>query len=79
MKDSNHFYEMLLPELGSKATSELQFQELELFITTTMDESSRDNELEWLQAKKKSRLEWINIVNTRIIDWLQRNTLDSDI
>ncbi|XP_056393378.1 aminopeptidase Q [Hyla sarda] len=78
MKDSNHFYEVLLPDLGSKATSELQFQELELFITTTMDESSRDSELEWLQAKKKARLEWINIVNTRIIDWLQRNTLDSD-
>ncbi|XP_075710932.1 aminopeptidase Q [Rhinoderma darwinii] len=78
MKDSNHFYEMLLPDLGSKATSDLQFQELELFITTTMDDSSRDNELEWLQAKKKARLEWINIVNTRIIDWLQRNTLDSD-
>ncbi|CAJ0933309.1 unnamed protein product [Ranitomeya imitator] len=27
MKDSNHFYEMLLPDLGLKATSELQFQE----------------------------------------------------
>ncbi|XP_069818787.1 aminopeptidase Q [Dendropsophus ebraccatus] len=78
MKDSNHFYEVLLPDLGSKATSELQFQELELFITTTMDESSRDSELEGLQAKKKARLEWINIVNTRITDWLQRNTLDSD-
>lgn len=52
--------------------------QLELFITTTMDESSRDSELEWLQAKKKTRLEWVNIVNTRIIDWLQRNTLDSD-
>ncbi|XP_044131844.1 aminopeptidase Q [Bufo gargarizans] len=78
MKESNHFYEMLLPDLGSKATSELQFQELELFITTTMDESSRDNKLEGLQAKKKARLEWINIVNTRITDWLQRNTLDSD-
>ncbi|XP_077146788.1 aminopeptidase Q [Ranitomeya variabilis] len=78
MKDSNHFYEMLLPDLGLKATSELQFQELELFITTTMDESSRDIELEWLQTNKKTRLEWINVVNTRIIDWLQRNTLDSD-
>ncbi|KAM4052138.1 aminopeptidase Q [Anomaloglossus baeobatrachus] len=78
LKDSNHFYEMLLPDLGSRATSELQFQELELFITTTMDESSRESELEWLQTKKKTRLEWLNIVNTRIIDWLQQNTLDSD-
>ncbi|KAG9487919.1 hypothetical protein GDO78_007621 [Eleutherodactylus coqui] len=78
MKDSSHFYELLLPDLGSKATSELQFQELELFTTTTMDEGSRDKGLKWLQAKKKARLEWIHILNTRIIDWLQRNTPDSD-
>ncbi|KAM9331549.1 aminopeptidase Q [Gastrophryne carolinensis] len=78
MKESGQFYETLLPDLGWKATSELQFQEMQLFITTTMDESDRESELLKLEIRKKARLEWINLVNTRIIDWLQKNTLDLD-
>ncbi|XP_068103260.1 aminopeptidase Q [Hyperolius riggenbachi] len=75
---SGPFYESLLPDLGWKATSELQFQEMQLFITTTIEESEREGELLKLESRKKARLEWLTVVNTRITDWLQKNTLDSD-
>lgn len=72
-------FERLVTDLGWKATSELQFQEMQLFITTAMDESLRESEVQRLEKRKKARLEWVNIVNTKIIDWLQKNTLDSDL
>lgn len=52
---------------------------MQLFITTAMDESLRESEVQRLERRKKARLEWVNIVNTKIIDWLQKNTLDSDL
>ncbi|KAM5194674.1 aminopeptidase Q [Mantella aurantiaca] len=79
VKESAIIFERLLTDLGWKATSELQFQEMQLFITTTMDESVREGEVQRLENRKKARLEWVNIVNTKIIDWLQKNTLDSDL
>ncbi|XP_063820233.1 aminopeptidase Q [Pseudophryne corroboree] len=78
MNESSQFYDSLLQDLGWKVTSDLQFQEMQLFITTTMNESDRDSVLQNLEIRRKDRLEWINIVNTKIIDWLQKNTLDSN-
>ncbi|XP_075035594.1 aminopeptidase Q isoform X2 [Mixophyes fleayi] len=78
MNETSPFYETLLQDFGWKVTSDFQFQEMQLFIITTMNESDRERELQRLETRRKDRLEWINIVNTRIIDWLQKNTLDSD-
>ncbi|KAM4808225.1 aminopeptidase Q [Rhinophrynus dorsalis] len=76
--EPSHFYDILLLSFGEKATSELQFQDIQMFIINTMNETARNNSLQKLESKKKIGLEWTNKPNSKIIDWLQENTKESE-
>ncbi|MEE6509259.1 hypothetical protein FKM82_025163 [Ascaphus truei] len=76
--EPSDFYDTLLPTLGWKATSDEQFQEIKLFINSTMSTMQRDNALQKAEKERKISLEWRQKVNTKVIDWLQKNTEHSD-
>ncbi|KAM8960785.1 aminopeptidase Q [Pelodytes ibericus] len=69
-------HETLIPAFGWTATSDVQFEEIQLFINRTVTDNIRDSALKELEITRTSTLEWMNIVNTKIIDWLQKNAGD---
>ncbi|OCT98525.1 aminopeptidase Q [Xenopus laevis] len=73
------FYNVLLPIFASKATSDLQFQEIQLFINTTMNENQRERVLELVENKRRKCLGWTSKINDEILNWLQSNIDEAQI
>ncbi|KAM4710291.1 aminopeptidase Q [Discoglossus pictus] len=78
LRQTSYLYNTLFSTLMWKSTSDLQFQEIQMFINATMPEIERQEVLESLEKQRKTSLEWTTKVNTKILDWFQKNTKDSD-
>ncbi|OCU02223.1 aminopeptidase Q [Xenopus laevis] len=78
-RDAVDFYNVLLPTFASKATSDLQFQEIQLFINTTINENQRERILEQVENKRTKSLGWASKINNEILTWLQSNTDEAKI
>ncbi|KAE8635577.1 hypothetical protein XENTR_v10002672 [Xenopus tropicalis] len=78
-RDTVDFYTVLLPTFASKAASDLQFQEIQLFINTTINENQRERILEQVENKWRKSLGWTSKINDEILTWLQRNADEAEI
>ncbi|CAH2296190.1 aminopeptidase Q [Pelobates cultripes] len=76
VEGKDYLFQLLLPEFGYKAISDLHYQEIQQLINRTV--TDRDSTLERLESNRKSTLEWTSLWNTKIYNWLQKNTDDSD-
>lgn len=61
--------------MGATATTDFQVQEIELFINTTMDGENKLSAMEVLHyARNATSTHWLKKVNSKIHDWLRKNT-----
>ncbi|XP_069481637.1 aminopeptidase Q [Ambystoma mexicanum] len=69
-------YDVVISAMGARAVTEIQVQEIELFINTTMsDNDDKQSAMEVLQnARDGTNTKWFDKMNSNICDWLQKNT-----
>ncbi|XP_053557551.1 aminopeptidase Q [Bombina bombina] len=76
--NKEHVYGAIFSTLGRKATSDLLFQDMKLFINSAMNSTESNDVQHELETQRNASIEWNSKMNTRIFGWFQKNTEDAD-
>nr|XP_033784954.1 aminopeptidase Q isoform X2 [Geotrypetes seraphini] len=71
-------YNSVLGVVIERISTDLQFQEVKLFINIALDEEHKVVATEELENAWNTSMKWRNKVDTTVYDWLQKNTVDSE-
>ncbi|XP_029427064.1 aminopeptidase Q [Rhinatrema bivittatum] len=77
-KDYNFIYYIMLDSIGERIDTDLQLQEVQMFINITLEEKSKSTAIEDLEYARNASVQWRKKVDTNVCDWLRKNTADSD-
>ncbi|XP_030049370.1 aminopeptidase Q isoform X2 [Microcaecilia unicolor] len=78
-EEYDSIYNSVLRVIIERVSTDLQFQEVKMFINIALDEAHKVVVIEQLENARNIRMQWRNKVDTTVYEWLRKNTVDSEL